>query len=100
MARGSKPGERRGGRKKGTTNKATKKRRDIAEKALEQGKSPLEVLLEAMNDAYKTGGAAAAAAFAKDAAPYVHPKLATIAADVKQDLTIELVSYAGDGDAG
>jgi hypothetical protein len=39
---------------------------------------PLEVMLEAMRDAHKGGNYAAAAAYAKDAAPYMHAKLASV----------------------
>jgi hypothetical protein len=40
--------------------------------------SPLEVMLRAMRKAWDTGDMAAAANFAKDAAPYLHPKLSSI----------------------
>jgi hypothetical protein len=40
---------------------------------------PLEVMLEAMRDAHKSGNYAAAAAYAKDVAPYMHAKLQAIA---------------------
>lgn len=73
MARGgARPGS---GRKKGA---ATKKREEIAIQALESGQTPLDIMLEAMRLAYEQGGAIAAMPFAKDAAPYVHPKLANI----------------------
>lgn len=70
---GARPGA---GRKKGST---TKKTREIAEKAIASGMTPLDVMLEAMRDAYRAGGAVAAAEFAKDAAPYIHPKLSSTA---------------------
>lgn len=90
---GKRPGA---GRPKGSRNKATQKRRDIAERALADGVTPLEVMLEAMRDAYKGGGAVAASVYAKEAAPYVHPRLASIDADVKQDLSIEIVQFTPD----
>lgn len=74
---GKRPGS---GRRKGSTNKATEKRREVAQKALEQGTTPLEIILEAMRVAYESGGPIAAVPFAKEAAPYVHPKLANIEA--------------------
>jgi hypothetical protein len=74
MRGGSRPGA---GRKKGEN---TKKREQIAIDALESGRTPLDIILEAMRLAYDSGGAAAAVPFAKDAAPYVHPKLANIEA--------------------
>lgn len=76
MRGGARPGA---GRKKG---EATKKREEIAIQALESGKTPLDIMLEAMRIAYDEGGAKAAMPFAKDAAPYVHPKLANIEAKV------------------
>jgi hypothetical protein len=73
--------ERRGGkranqgRKPGSLNKRT---REIADRASKEGISPLEVMIEAMRDAYEKGGAIAAFAFAKDAAPYLHPRISAI----------------------
>ena len=46
--------------------------------AMPSGLSPLEVILECMNGARDAGDARAAANFANMAAPYVHPKLASI----------------------
>lgn len=69
-------GKREGaGRKPGTANVKT---REIANKALEQGITPLEVMLNAMRDAYNKAEYKDAAAYAKDAAPYVHPRLAAV----------------------
>lgn len=82
--RGSRPGERRGGRKKGTPNKVTRKRREVAVRALAEGVTPLDVMLQAMREAYAIGGAKAAHPFAKEAAPYVHPRLAALMAKVNQ----------------
>lgn len=86
MARGAKPGERRGGRAKGTPNKVTEKRREIAERALSEGITPLEYMLNIMRKETPAGADAAthlqydALRFeaAKSAAPYVHPRLAAI----------------------
>jgi hypothetical protein len=92
MARGSKPGERRGGRQKGVPNKATQKRQ--AEVAA-SGATPLDALLKKMRHhlalfkaesakGKKADGKALAVAMdkaaeaARDAAPYVHPRLASI----------------------
>lgn len=82
MARGGRrPGA---GRKKGTgkPTKATELRREVALQALESGRTPLDVMLEAMREAYSKGGALMAMAYAKEVAPYVHPKLASIDAKV------------------
>lgn len=59
---------------------AAKTRQEVAQKALAEGTTPLEVMLEAMRIAYQEGGAAAAMPYAKEAAPYLHPKLANIEA--------------------
>lgn len=88
MARGAKPGERRGGRAKGTTNKATEKRREVAMRALEEGISPLDVMLRTMRSEWNLAQASdgkldaehakAACSIAKECAPYVHPRLAAV----------------------
>ena len=72
---------KRGGARKGAGRKAgsaTTKTREIANKAAAEGITPLEVMLEAMNSFRDGGDIAKAAEFAKDAAPYIHPKLAAI----------------------
>ena len=73
MARG---GTRIGaGRPKGA---ATKRTREIADKAATEGLTPLEVMLKAMNEHVAKKEWDAAAALAKDAAPYMHPKLQSV----------------------
>jgi hypothetical protein len=84
MAKG---GAREGsGRKKGS---ASAKTRAIADKAAKDGVTPLEVMLEAMKfsmDQVKATESPiekklfyeAAHAHAKDAAPYIHPKLTSV----------------------
>lgn len=83
----------RGGARKGAGRKpgsATKKTRQIADDLTENGITPLEVMIKAMTvfaDHAKAMQAdtetslkllASAAGIAKDAAPYVHPRLAAI----------------------
>ncbi|MBC7605074.1 MAG: hypothetical protein H7255_20750 [Ramlibacter sp.] len=83
------------GRKVGAT---TKKTREIADRAIDEGITPLEVMLAAMRatmseaqrivDEQKAAGATViaqplgllsdAAAIAKDAAPYMHPRLSSV----------------------
>lgn len=86
---GARPG---GGRPKGSKSKKTL---EIALKAAALGVTPVEVLLGAMrakwSEAIDDSGAVvnhqaaeAAAALAKDAAPYVHPKLSSI--EAKHDI--------------
>jgi hypothetical protein len=66
---GARPGA---GRKKGA---ATKKTVAIANVAAEQGITPLEVMIEAMRSHHAAKRLDEAAAIAKDAAPYMHPRL-------------------------
>jgi hypothetical protein len=74
--KGSKPGERRGGRKKGTPNKATTAAAIKAEIAA-SGETPLDFMLRVMRD--ETAEPARRAAMAMAAAPYIHPRLAAVA---------------------
>ena len=53
--------------------------RKIAEKAALTGRTPLEVMLEAMRCHQEAGNLDRAAAIAKDAAPYMHPRLHAVA---------------------
>lgn len=63
------------GRKAGS---ATRKTRAIAERASAEGITPLEVMLQAMRKHVEAERWDEAAAQAKDAAPYMHPKLAAV----------------------
>jgi hypothetical protein len=51
---------------------------------------PLEVMLDAMRSHYEAGDLDKAAAFAKDAAPYVHPRIANIEVSGNPDAPIEI----------
>lgn len=51
---------------------------------LDPNATPLDVMIQAMREAYKIGGAIMAAPFAKEAAPYVHGKVNNI--DLKQTM--------------
>ncbi|MBY0297751.1 MAG: hypothetical protein K2X71_17245 [Methylobacterium sp.] len=85
MPRGSRPGERRGGRKKGSINKRTAERM----KAIAAGGAmPLEIMLGAARTLWAKAHEGEiidldmverAGSLAKDAAPYVHPRLASVA---------------------
>lgn len=71
----------RGGKRDGAGRKsgsATERTRDIADKATKDGVTPLEVMLEAMMAHHKAGSLDDAARIAKDAAPYMHPRLQAI----------------------
>jgi hypothetical protein len=73
-----------GGRRAGAGRKlgiANRKTAEIADAAAAQGITPLEVMIEAMRELHAKGDKIAACAIAKDAAPYIHPRLANIALD-------------------
>jgi len=77
MPRGASPGERRGGRQRGTPNKRTQEQ--IA-RVRETGITPLEYLLQVMRD--EQSPAALRLDAATRAAPYVHPRLAAVDVDL------------------
>ena len=64
-------GKKTGGRQKGAANKRT---REIADKAIADGLTPLEYLLSVLRD--ETEERATRLDAAKAAAPYIHPRLA------------------------
>lgn len=88
MAKSKHIGRGGSGRKAGRpVGAATKKTREIAERALAQGITPLEVILQSMrvawSEATKDGKVdlakvGPAVEYAQMAAPYVHPRLASI----------------------
>jgi hypothetical protein len=106
MSRG---GKREGsGRKAGTVSEATKRRKEVAEKALSEGISPLDVMLTTMRtlwnqavvngEVVNIGKAMQANMVAKDAAPFIHPKLANVQAsgpDGGPILSQVLVKFVG-----
>ncbi len=71
--RGSAPGERRGGRQKGTANKASIARQKAV---ADSGLTPLEYMLDVMRDTTVEGPRRDD--MAKAAAPYIHPKLSAV----------------------
>lgn len=72
----------------------TQKTREIAEKASAQGITPLEVMINNMRHWYELGEYDRAGAAAKDAAPYMHPRLQTmtVQGDPTAPLTIQVVT--------
>lgn len=99
-------GKQRGGARKGAGRKAgaaTTKTREIADKAAKEGITPLEVMLNAMREhalaadkAPKASEArlklmTAASAIAKDAAPYIHARLATIEHKGNADMPLQII---------
>jgi hypothetical protein len=82
---GARPGA---GRKPGTVSQQTREKRALADRAAEQGITPLELQLRTMRALWDEANkgetldfvlAKEAAAIAKDAAPFVHPRLAATA---------------------
>lgn len=78
-----------GGRQKGTPNKAT------AAKAAEiaaSGLTPLDYLMSLLRD--ENNALPIRMEAAKNAAPYVHPKLASFTGQIDTAVTVEIVSFA------
>lgn len=76
MARGGpRPGA---GRKRGSVSKKTT---EVAQRASENGVTPLEYLLKVMRDSKKPLALRMDAA--KSAAPYMHPRLSSVEIDLK-----------------
>jgi hypothetical protein len=80
----------RGGKRAGAGRPAGSKNMrsaEIAQQAIEEGITPIEVMLSAMRELWEEGTPEAkqeAARIAKDAAPYVHPRLASIDQTVRE----------------
>jgi len=71
----------RGGKRDGAgrpRGARTQRTREIAERAAKEGLTPLEVMLRAMREHAEKNEWDAAAGIAKDAAPYMHPRLASM----------------------
>ena len=95
MARGGKrPGA---GRPKGAVQRVT---REARAKAAASGVMPLDVMLEAMRAHHGAGQLDLAAAIAKEAAPYLHPRLAAVQHTGKDGsaLVVEIVRF-GESEA-
>lgn len=95
MPGGKRPGA---GRPRGA---ATRRTREIADRAVADGVSPLEYMLAVM----RNGDAEPARRddMAKAAAAYIHPRLASVAAKVEGSLTLEeliMLSYERKATAG
>jgi len=78
---GSRKGERRGGRKPGTPNRRTA---EAVAKAEASGLMPLDYMLSVLRDESQSQEARFAAA--EKAAPYLHPRLASVDAKLKADV--------------
>jgi len=85
-------GKKTGGRQKGTKNSRTLARQALVDKATAEGITPLEVMLGAMRDAWAEGNKPEAAGYARDAAPYMHPKLSNIQHGGDEDNPLQSVT--------
>jgi hypothetical protein len=89
MPAGSRPGERRGGRKKGTKNVRTVAREAEAsavhEKAYELGITPLQVMSDNLAFYVAKGDRVMSQNIARDLAPFLHPKLSNIDVSARLD---------------
>jgi hypothetical protein len=87
----------RGGRRPGAGRPVGSKNHrtaEIARAAAESGITPIEVMLGAMRELWAQGTPEAkreAAEIAKDAAPYIHPRLASIDQTIKEDRPFAVV---------
>jgi len=79
-------------RPKGSVNRTTAARLAIVRRAEKAGITPLEVMLDIMRRYYRDEKWPEALGAAKEAAPYIHPKLATI--QQKQDLQVTIKDEA------
>lgn len=85
------------GRKKSSSASKTKIRLAAATQGLADGVSPLDVMLSAMRVAHDAGELAKAANYASLAAPYVHPRLASVNATATIKATLTLINEFPDG---
>lgn len=91
----TKPRGRNGGRRPGAGRKPNPESThaltaEVRRNVLAHGVTPLEVMCDAMREAYSTGGAIAAFPYAEKIAPYVHPRLSSVEAkvDARLDATV------------
>jgi hypothetical protein len=83
----------RGGARQGAGRKAgaiTKRTREVANKAVETGLTPLEFMLSIMRD--ESADRNERLDMAKAAAPFIHPKLSSISATVEAEVVQKRVS--------
>lgn len=79
-----------GGRTKGSLNK---KDHALRVNAKYNGMSPLELMVLCMQEAFTAGDKDKGFLYAKDIAPYVHPKLASIDQRTESSLVIEVKTF-------
>jgi hypothetical protein len=95
---GRRPGA---GRKKGAGTTRTRKTNALAAAAAGAGPLPLEVMLLAMRQWHAEGKLALAVSVAKDAAPYLHPRLSAVSMEHSGSVgyaleIVEVLTHAPD----
>jgi hypothetical protein len=83
----------KGGRPKGVASANSQRRARVADRVLAQAEiTPLDVMVQTMNERWKDGDKAGACAIAKDCAPYLHARLAstTLKGDSENPLLLSL----------
>lgn len=94
MAASKHGGSRSGaGRKKGSVSKTALAAEVKQRLGIEGRKLPLDIMLEAIEQKYAEDGAQAAFSLALAAAPYLHPRLQSVDANVSGALTVEVVRF-------
>jgi hypothetical protein len=96
MARGGK--RPNAGRRVGTKTRKVAERIAVAERALAEGLTPLDYMLSILRDTNKEQAERFAAA--KEAAPYLHPRLSSIEANVKATMSHEETLRRLEDEAG
>lgn len=96
---GPRPGA---GRKPGSKNKRTIGRELIRKEALRLSITPLDVMLNTMKQRWHQGRLQEACEIAKDAAPYIHRRLASLDGRVRLEVDPiqELLDYVGSQGSG
>jgi hypothetical protein len=74
---------------------ATRKRKEVAEAALDRGLTPLEFMLDVLRD--EDQDFTVRADMAKAAAPYIHPRLSATTLSAQGALTLEVISGVNGG---
>ena len=92
---GSRPGERRGGRKKGTPNKRTAERQAVLAAIKASGKDPISFFADLLRNEQAPLELRFQAA--KELAPYTHPKLTSIESRMRRRCCRGLCRVNGRG---
>jgi hypothetical protein len=92
---GARPGA---GRKKGSVTKATELRQEMLARAAAEGISPLEVMMQAMREAWAANDHEKAVEYAVSAAPYVHPRLSAVKHSGDENQPVAMTVTHSDAD--